>query len=312
MFLESNVHGVHQQQIHSRAQLIGLVFHRAFQIYLTSESQSSADSWNSAVVSISKEFKSPITDDEVRRAKLYFLKRVNEVESLLESFGVARGSDLVNAEWSCATRDGRIAGVVDLFIDTEIPVVVDFKTGIDVDLEVISPAIGRQLTLYSAIVRDLRGVLPKVYVVGMKTGPREIHGIDVENVLTEVKKLVQEFNSGRRTEASTVAMDSCIYCKQIGKCTDIWKNTAMASRIGCIQGELEKAPHLARNELAYISINVGENEPVSVRDIPNSYLEGCSTHTKLRIWGLKTVSLEDRAYSWIKNRSQLFLIENSD
>ena len=311
MFLESNNHGFRKQKIFSRSQLIGLVFHRAFQIYLTFDSQSSEKSWNSAVVAISEEFNTPTTDDEVRRAKLYFFKRVKEVDSLLESFGVARGADLVHAEWSCATRDGRIVGVVDLFIDTEIPVVVDFKTGIDADLEVISPAIGRQLTLYSAIVRDLRGVLPRVFVVGMKTGPREIDGIDVENVLAEVNKLVQEFNSGQRTEVSTVAMDSCIYCKQIGKCTDIWKNAPMASRIGCLQGELVKAPLLARNGLAYISINIGENELASVRDIPNSYLEGCPTGSKCRVWGLKMVSAEDRAYSWVKNRSQLLVIENS-
>ena len=311
MFLESNNHGLRKQKIFSRSQLIGLVFHRAFQIYLTFDSQSSEKSWNAAVVAISEEFNTPITDDEVRRAKLYFLKRVNEVDSLLESFGVARGADLVHAEWSCATRDGRIVGVVDLFIDTEIPVVVDFKTGIDADLEVISPAIGRQLTLYSAIVRDLRGVLPRVFVVGMKTGPREIDGIDVENVLAEVNKLVQEFNSGQRAEVSTVAMDSCIYCKQIGKCTDIWKNAPMASRIGCLQGELAKDPLLARNGLVYISIDIGENELASVRDIPNNLLEGCLTGSRCRVWGLKTVSTEDRAYSWVKNRSQLFVIENS-
>ncbi len=311
MFLESDNYGFRKQKIFSRSQLIGLVFHRAFQIYLTFDSQSSEKSWTAAVVAISEEFNTSITDDEVRRAKLYFLKRVKEVDSLLESFGVARGADLVHAEWSCATTDGRIAGVVDLFIDTEIPVVVDFKTGIDADLEVISPAIGRQLTLYSAIVRDLRGVLPRVFVVGMKTGPREIDGIDVENVLAEVNKLVLEFNSGQRTEVSTVAMDSCIYCRQIGKCTDIWKNAPMASRIGCIQGELAKAPLLARNGLAYISIDIGENELASVRDIPNSFLEGCPTGSKCRVWGLKTVSTEDRAYSWVKNRSQLFVIENS-
>ena len=311
MFLESNNHGLRKQKIFSCSQLIGLVFHRAFQIYLTFDSQSSEKSWNAAVVAISEEFNTPITDDEVRRAKLYFLKRVNEVDSLLESFGVARGADLVHAEWSCATRDGRIVGVVDLFIDTEIPVVVDFKTGIDADLEVISPAIGRQLTLYSAIVRDLRGVLPRVFVVGMKTGPREIDGIDVENVLAEVNKLVQVFNSGQRAEVSTVAMDSCIYCKQIGKCTDIWKNAPMASRIGCLQGELAKDPLLARNGLAYISIDIGENELASVRDIPNNLLEGCLTGSRCRVWGLKTVSTEDRAYAWVKNRSQLFVIENS-
>jgi hypothetical protein len=311
VFLESDNYGFRKQKIFSRSQLIGLVFHRAFQIYLTFDSQSSEKSWTAAVVAISEEFNTSITDDEVRRAKLYFLKRVKEVDSLLESFGVARGADLVHAEWSCATTDGRIAGVVDLFIDTEIPVVVDFKTGIDADLEVISPAIGRQLTLYSAIVRDLRGVLPRVFVVGMKTGPREIDGIDVENVLAEVNKLVLEFNSGQRTEVSTVAMDSCIYCRQIGKCTDIWKNAPMASRIGCIQGELAKAPLLARNGLAYISIDIGENELASVRDIPNSFLEGCPTGSKCRVWGLKTVSTEDRAYSWVKNRSQLFVIENS-
>ena len=311
MFLESNNHGLRKQKIFSRSQLIGLVFHRAFQIYLTFDSQSSEKSWNAAVVAFSEEFNTPTTDDEVRRAKLYFFKRVKEVDSLLESFGVARGADLVHAEWSCATRDGRIVGVVDLFIDTEIPVVVDFKTGIDADLEVISPAIGRQLTLYSAIVRDLRGVLPRVFVVGMKTGPREIDGIDVENVLAEVNKLVQEFNSGQRAEVSTVAMDSCIYCKQIGKCTDIWKNAPMASRIGCLQGELAKDPLLARNGLAYISIDIGENELASVRDIPNNLLEGCLTGSRCRVWGLKTVSTEDRAYSWVKNRSQLFVIENS-
>ena len=311
MFLEGNKQGAQKQKIHSRSQLIGILFHRAFQIYLTFGSQSSESSWDAAVTSISEEFNTHITDDEARRARLYFLKRAEEVDSLLESFDVARGTDLVHAEWSCATRDGRIVGVVDLFIDTEIPVVVDFKTGIDADLEVISPAIGRQLTLYSAIVRDLRGVLPRVFVVGMKTGPREIDGIDVENVLAEVNKLVQEFNSGQRAEVSTVAMDSCIYCKQIGKCTDIWKNAPMASRIGCLQGELAKDPLLARNGLAYISIDIGENELASVRDIPNNLLEGCLTGSRCRVWGLKTVSTEDRAYSWVKNRSQLFVIENS-
>ena len=110
---------------------------------------------------------------------------------------------------------------------------------------------------------------------------------------------------------STVAMDSCIYCKQIGKCTDIWKNAPMASRIGCLQGELAKDPLLARNGLVYISIDIGENELASVRDIPNNLLEGCLTGSRCRVWGLKTVSTEDRAYSWVKNRSQLFVIENS-
>ena len=311
MFLEGNKQGAQKQKIHSRSQLIGILFHRAFQIYLTFGSQSSESSWGAAVTSISEEFNTHITDDEVRRARLYFLKRAEEVDSLLESFDVARGTDLVHAEWSCATRDGRIAGVVDLFVDTEIPIVVDFKTGIDADLEVISPEIGRQLTLYSAIVRDLRGVLPRVFVVGMKKGPREINGIDVENVLAEVNKLVHDFNSGERTDISTVSPDSCTYCKQIGKCADVWKNAPMASRIGCLQGELAKAPLLARNGLAYISIDIGENELASVRDIPNSYLEGCPTGSKCRVWGLKTVSTEDRAYSWVKNRSQLFIIEDS-
>jgi hypothetical protein len=310
VFLEGNNQGAQKQKIHSRSQLIGIVFHRAFQIYLTFGSQSSESSWDAAVTSIAEEFNTHISDDEVRRARLYFLKRVKEVDSLLDSFDVVRGEDSVHAEWSCSTSDGRIAGVIDLFIDTVIPIVVDFKTGIDADLEVISPAIGRQLTLYSAIVRDLRGVLPRVFVVGMKTGPREIDGIDVENVLAEVNKLVREFNSGQRTDVATVAMDSCIYCKQIGKCADIWKNVQVASRIGCLQGELAKDPLLARNGLAYISVDMGENELASVRDIPNSFLEGCPTGSRCRVWGLKTVSTEDHAYSWIRNRSQLFVIEN--
>ena len=184
---------------------------------------------------------------------------------------------------------------------------VDFKTGIDADLEVISPAIGRQLTLYSAIIRDLRGVLPRVFVVGMKTGPREIDGIDVENVLAEVNRLVYEFNSGERTELSTVGLESCTYCGQIGNCRDVWKSVQISSRIGMLHGSLAKDPLLARNGLAYISIDVGENQLASVRDVPSSYVQGCSAGSKCRVWGLKSLSTEDRAYSWIKNQSQLFI-----
>jgi hypothetical protein len=302
VFFEQNVQRIGVKSTVSKSQITGLVFHKAFELYLTNTDLDSDRAWNLAVVSISREYGVEIHGSEVRRPKLFFEKRLTEVLGLLEASNAKRGTDSVKSEFRCSSNDGVISGVIDLFIDSEIPVIVDFKTGIDSELQTISPSISRQLSLYASIIRDIRGYSPKVYVVGMKSGPREIHDIDIDSVVVEVRDLVSDFNNGSRTTASNVSVVSCTYCRQIGKCEEVWKQNAVAKQLGCIAGLLNSVL-IARNGMAHVQIVLDAGSLVSVRDVPSNKVESLTKGARLKMWGLKSLSVDANSYSWVTNRS---------
>jgi len=304
VFFEQNVQKNGARSAVSKPQLTGLVFHKAFELYLTNTDLDRDRAWTLAVVSISREYGVEIHGSEVRRPKLFFEKRLTEVLGLLEASNAKRGTDSVKSEFRCSSNDGVISGVIDLFIDSEIPVIIDFKTGIDAELETISPSISRQLSLYASIIRDIRGYSPRVYVVGMKSGPREIHDIDIDSVVGEVRDLVSDFNNGSRTTTSNVSVASCTYCRQVGKCEDVWKQDGVAKQLGCLAGLLNSVL-VARNGLAHVQILLDNGSLVSVRDVPSTKVEGLTQGMRLKMWGLRSLSVDANSYCWVTNRSSI-------
>jgi phage tail protein X len=302
VFLENQVQGHGRKWVASKPQLIGLVFHKAFELYLSNSKLDSESAWQLAVSTISKEYKTEIQSGEVRRPKLFFEKRIDEVLGLLDALNAKRGTDSVKAEFRCSTNDGRISGVIDLFVDSETPVIVDFKTGVSVELEAIAPSISRQLSLYAAIISDIRGLTPRVYVMGMKSGPREIVDIDIDAVLGEVHDLVANFNEGNRTSKSNVSSATCTYCRQVGRCEDVWKQVDVARHFGFVAGRLESFL-IARNGLAYVQILLNNGIVVSVRDMPSNRVAGLTVGLPIKIWGLRSLSGEADSFYWVTNRS---------
>lgn len=290
----------------SKAQLIGIIFHKAFQNYLSNLDESEESAWNTAFENVTSMYRSNISPDQLRRSKLFFRRRVDEISLLLVDFGVDRGSKQVKTEFRMTTTDGKITGIIDLFIDKDPFAIVDFKTGIDADLEIVPPAVSRQLALYSVIVRDHCGKLPRVFVSGMKSRLNEILDLEIDTVLSELYSLVAKFNSGESQRLANVSIDSCKYCRQATRCKEVWKNKSVLHALGSVSGEVMSPPLVSATGLSNLKILVDEIQLVSIRDIPQELLGGITKGINANIWGLRRLPRAENAYAWIDHRSKIF------
>ena len=290
----------------SKAQLIGIIFHKAFQNYLSTHNESVEHAWNRAFEVVASKYRSNISPNQVRRPKLFFQRRTDEISSLLVDFGVERGSNQVKTEFGAATTDGKITGIFDLFIDRDPFAIVDFKTGIDADLEIVSPAVSRQLALYSVIVRDHRGKLPKVFVSGMKSRLNEILDLEIETVLSELHSLVAEFNSGSGQQLANVSIDSCKYCRQTSRCKEVWKDKSVLHALNSLSGKVASPPLVSANGMGSLKIMVENTQLVSIRDVPQEFLSGINEGEVARIWRLRKLPQSDNAYAWIDYHSKIY------
>ena len=289
----------------SKAQLIGIIFHKAFQNYLSTHNENVENAWNRAFEVITSKYRSNVSPDQVRRAKLFFQRRTDEISSLLVDFGVERGTNQVKTEFRASTNDGKIAGVIDLFIDQDPFAIVDFKTGIDAELEIVSPAFGRQLALYSVIVRDHCGRLPRVFISGMKSKLNEILDLETDNVLTELHLLVNNFNAQETNHPANVSVDSCKYCYQVSRCKEVWRNKSVLHALDSLIGKVVSPPVVSANGMGSLKMLIDDAQLVSIRDIPQEFLNGISEGGVARIWGLRKLPRAENAYSWIDYRSKI-------
>jgi len=291
----------------SKAQLIGIIFHKAFQNYLSTHNENVENAWNRAFEVVTSKYHSNISPDQVRRAKLFFQRRTDEISSLLFDFGVERGTNQVKTEFRASTNDGKIAGVIDLFIDQDPFAIVDFKTAIDAELEIVSPAFSRQLALYSVIVRDHCGRLPRVFISGMKSKLHEIQVLEIDNVLSELNSLVTKFNAQESRHIANVSVDSCKYCYQVSRCKEIWKNKSVLHALNSLSGKVASPPFVSANGMGSLKMLVDNAQLVSIRDVPQEFLDGICEGGDARIWGLRKLPRTENAYSWINYRSKIFL-----
>ncbi len=290
----------------SRAQLIGIIFHKAFQNYLSTHNENVENAWNRAFEDVTLKYRSNVSPDQVRRAKLFFQRRTDEISSLLVDFGAERGTNQVKTEFRASTNDGRVAGVIDLFIDQDPFAIVDFKTGIDAELEIVSPAFSRQLALYSVIVRDHCGRIPRVFISGMKSKLNEISELEIDKVLEELYSLVTRFNSQEGHHTANVSIDSCKFCYQISRCKEVWKNKSVLHALNSFSGEVASSPVISANGMGSLKMLIDDAHIVSIRDVPQKFLSGISLGGVVRIWGLRKLPRAENAYSWIEHRSKIF------
>jgi len=290
----------------SKAQLIGIIFHKAFQNYLSTHSENVDNAWNRAFEVVTSKYRSNVSPDQVRRAKLFFQWRTDEISSLLVDFGVERGTSQVKTEFKASTNDGKIAGVIDLFIDQEPFAIVDFKTGIDAELEIVSPAFSRQLALYSVIVRDHCGRIPRVFVSGMKSKLNEISELEIDNVLAELNSLVTHFNAQEGHHTANVSIDSCKYCYQVSRCKEVWKNKSVLHALNSLNGKVASRPFVSANGMGSLKMLIDDAQLVSIHDVPQEFLNGIREGGVARIWGLRKLPRAENAYSWIDYRSKIF------
>jgi hypothetical protein len=303
--LELESPGSGRKIITSNAQLIGLIFHKSFELYLGSKSLSPYACWEAAIAEISAMYSRELYVDDYRRQMLFFERRVLDIDNLLKEHENERGSETVLTEFNCSSSDGKIRGVIDLFIDGNVPVIVDFKTGINSELELISPMVQRQLALYGIIIRELRGVFPKIFVCGMKTKPYELLDIDFNSVHFEVESLVNEFNVGVRRTTANATFDACRFCIQKGRCAEVWKDHDLCKKIGSLSGKVATSPLLARNGLANIQLQTGGELFSSVRDVPSVKVQRIGVDAYCRFWDLKPLTDDGLSYAWVNGRSQI-------
>ena len=290
----------------SKAQLIGIIFHKAFQNYLSTHNENVENAWNRAFEVVTSKYRSNLSPDQVRRAKLFFERRTDEISSLLVDFGVERGTNQVKTEFRASTNDGRISGVIDLFIDQDPFAIVDFKTGIDAELEIVSPAFARQLALYSVIVRDRCGKIPRVFISGMKSKLNEIPEPEIDNVLAELNSLVTRFNAQEGHHTANVSVDSCKYCYQVSRCKEVWKDKSVLHALNSLSGKVASPPLISTNGMGSLKMLVDNVQLVSIRDVPQEFLNGINEGGDARIWGLRKLPRAENAYSWIDYRSKIF------
>lgn len=290
----------------SKAQLTGIIFHKAFQNYLSTHNENVANAWNQAFEVVTSKYRSNVSPDQVRRAKLFFQRRTDEISSLLVDFGVERGTNQVKTEFKASTKDGKIAGVIDLFIDQDPFAIVDFKTGIDAELEIVSPAFSRQLALYSVIVRDHCGRIPRVFVSGMKSKLNEIPELEIDNVLAELNSLVTRFNAQEGHHTANVSIDSCKYCYQVSRCKEVWKNKSVLHALNSLIGKVASRPFVSANGMGSLRMLIDDGQLVSIHDVPQEFLNGIREGGVARIWGLRKSPRAENAYSWIDYRSKIF------
>jgi RecB family exonuclease len=166
----------------------------------------------------------PVGDVEQARVRERAIRLVRRLSSWASGLP---GQVSAEAEVMLASRDGRLRGRADLVLRADDGLhVVDVKTGRHPrPIREVRPAWERQLRLYSALLADGGGGLPRTAHVAPLVGPLvevDVSPPEVSSVEREARQLLDDLNACEELPL-TPSRDGCRWCWRSHLCPAPWR-----------------------------------------------------------------------------------------
>lgn len=81
----------------------------------------------------------------------------------------------------------------------------------------------------------------------------------------------------------------------------------MLHALNSLNGRVASRPFVSANGMGSLKMLIDDARLVSIRDVPQEFLNGIREGGVARIWGLRKLPRAENAYSWIDYRSKIFL-----
>jgi CRISPR/Cas system-associated exonuclease Cas4 (RecB family) len=298
----------------SSAALVGRAVHRTIELVLSRKegvSEEVGSAWEEACDELAAEGEDPRALPTARRARLRLEARLPE----LRDFVAQRlPAELLLEETLTSVASG-LTGTPDLLIVGSSVVVVDYKTGVVAEEEVLEPGYRRQVALYAWLAAERFGTPVDGALFSLRQGiiPVDTSTDEVNDVARTALEARAAFNArvpGPQPAAPSEA--ACGRCPHVCKCDEAWAAliAGEVARLGwgeAVRGALDSDVLIAGSGMAALVIGDAagtQRGRVSIIDVPGALVTGCVVGDEVALAGLGIRSSDPIALRWITEASQ--------
>lgn len=294
--------------------LRGVAAHRALELHLGQKATSVGEAWEMACDEIAIGGEDPRDVPGSSRTKLRLTSRVSELERFIHEIAPHE----MYLERELISRDLLIRGKPDLLMVNDSVTVVDYKSGMIAEGDIVSDGYRRQVLLYATLAGEtLSRPVGAAALFSLRQGlvvldTSEEQRIDVWDSALEALRAFNARVPGE--QPPTPSNDGCRWCPYSCRCVPAWsalKADAIHDLGGgaAVAGRLEASPSRAANGMSAIfvrpSVGGGEGHQAAVVDVPTNLVTHMDQGSTLAIVGLGVRSEEPLVLYWVEGRSRL-------